>query len=205
MRDQVRVLDDNEPFDERTVGLHIGLSRDGVADSKARAEALRVMRARVERWAVARGFAIVDSDLLRVTEGVEVTVALSETMAEMCTVRSLALRPERMNLRAEPKTWSDRILDRLSGGFETADPTFDERWEVETDNEPVARRLLDARVRLALSNHPIWCRLVYTDGRIETVLDSGRNALTGTHLLAAVEVAVAMARAAPHPSPSPYR
>jgi hypothetical protein len=201
----VKTISDSEPFDTSLVHFELGFVRGDPATSRARAEALRAMRLRVEQWGVARGFEIVESGLLRVAESVEVTIGFSNSTAEMCTLRSNALRPVQLHLQVEPKSWSDWIAARLGGGFETSDEAFDEHWHVETDNEPVAKHLLDARVRTALTNHPIWCLLGYTSGQIELRLDSGEDRLTGAHLLAATEVAVAISRATPELPSTPYR
>ena len=69
-------------------------------------------------------------------------IELPSVLAEMCTVRATALRPETLHLRAHPKTWRDRFAHPFGQRFELGDPDFDEHWSIETDNEPVAKRLL---------------------------------------------------------------
>jgi len=193
---------DGEPFDNSPKPFDLGIVR---RDQHAHAEVLRAMRARAEQWGVAQGFEVVDAALVRTAEGVEVTIRLSSTTAEMCTVRTNALHAIQLQLTVEPKSWTAWIAARLGNRFETADRVFDEHWCIETDDELVAQRLIDARVRTALLTTPIWCRVSYANGQIELQLDSGEEKLTGRHLLAATEVAIALARATPEPPTTPYR
>jgi hypothetical protein len=193
---------DREPFDNSLV--QFGLGGDSARSRRAHDDMLQAMRVRAEHWGVAHGFEVVESSLVRRAESVEVTIRWSD-IAEMCTVRSSALQPIRLQLKVEPKSWTDWLSARLGERFETADRAFDEHWHVAADDEPVARRLLDERVRTALLNHPIWCRVVYSNGQIDLLLDSGKERLTGGHLLAATEVAIALGRATPRPPTMPYR
>jgi hypothetical protein len=198
-------ITDNEPFDASPVPYALGLVRDDPSASRTRAEVLRAMRQRMERWGSARGFEVAPRGLVRIAEGVEVTIELSNTTPEICTLRSNALQPTELRVRIEPKSWTDWIATRLGPRFETADRAFDELWHVETDNDAVAKQLLDTRLRTALTNHPIWCRLEYMNGRIDLHLDSGSERLTGDHLLAAAEVAIALSVATPQLPSTPYR
>jgi hypothetical protein len=198
-------ITDREPFDNSDARFDLGLARQTPEMSRAYAEALRAMHLRAEQWGAARGFEVVDSNLVRRAESVEVTIRFSTTTAETCTVRADALQPIELELKVEPKSWTDWISARLGMSFETRDRAFDEHWHVETDDAPVAQRLLDERVRAALLDHPIWCRVVYSNGKIEALLDSGDERLTGTHLLAATEVVMALARATAQVATNPYR
>lgn len=198
-------ITDSEPFDTSPVHPDLGLLRDGATTNRAHAEALQEMRLRVERWGAARGFEVVDSGLVRIAESIEVAIGFSATTAELCMLRASALQPTQLHVQVEPRSWTDWIAARLGSHFETADRAFDEHWHVETDDEPVAKRLLDARVRTALTNHPIWCRVAYTNGQIDLRVDSGTERLTGAHLLAATEVAIALARSRPQLPSAPYR
>ena len=201
----MRTITDSEPFDASPASFPLGLMDGYEAKQRAHADARREMRLRAEKWGVARGFEVKDSGLMRVSESVEVAIRFDATTAEMCTLHANALQPTELHVQVEPKSWTDWVVARLASPFETADRAFDEHWHVKTDSAPVAKRLLDARVRTALTNHPIWCSVTYTNGRIDLHLDSGTERLTGTHLLAATELAIALSRATPHLPSTPYR
>ncbi len=125
------------------------------------------MRERAAQWAVAHSFDAVASGFVRVVESVEVNIALSATTTEMCTIHANALHPAPLHFTIQPKSWTDRVAARFGGAFETDDRDFDaEHWRVEADDETVATRLLlDARVRAALMNHPVWCHVAYAGQR----------------------------------------
>jgi hypothetical protein len=199
-----RPISDAEPFDLSAAPSPFASETEV---NRARADARRRMRLRFVHWAEEKGFRVEDEAVVQVVESVEVRIELSRAIAEMCSLRATALRPKPLHAQVRPRSWRDWFAARFGGRAATADHDFDEHWSLETDpqEEALASRLLDARVRAALSNEPIWCTMSYTDGQIELRLDSGEVRLTGAHLLAATEVVVAAARAALEPPASPYR
>lgn len=197
-----RPISDDEAFDTSVAPPPLS----GQADvNRARVQARQQMRDRFARWGRTKGFRIEDTAVVQVVESVEVTIELSRAIAEMCRLHATALWPKPLHAQVRPRSWTDWFAARFGGRYVTADHVFDDHWAVEADDRDLAGRLLDTRVRSALSNQPIWCTMSYADGQIELRLDSGDDRLTGAHLLAGTEIVVAAARAALEPPASPYR
>lgn len=162
---------------------------------------------RVREWAATRQLAVVNSQIVAKLDAIEVVAPIFEMTPETAVVRCTALHPANVRFELAPKTWQNRLGERLDDThFTTDDPAFDNAWHIvaSDDDRREVRTLLDDGLRQALLSVRLWCRTTYEKGSIETILDVPE--LAGTHLLDAMTTAAAIARAQLRsPASSTYR
>lgn len=198
-------IDDDAPFATGS-GLGAGLARAAggqIAGEGMDAETQRAFRLNVRSWAQARGFDARESELVTRVDEVLVEIRLYELTAETAVVRATALVPAKLTFRFEPtrKSWTDAIRRKLGAKKPSVEASFDEKYDLRTDEEEATRQILGDGSLEAVAAIDAWCRVVYDEGKIEVRLDT--PGLAGRHLLRARDLAVALARA--RVSTSAYR
>lgn len=198
-------IDDDAPFSMGSgAGADLARAAGGqLAGQGMDAETQRAFRLRVRTWAQARGFVVRESELVTKIDEVVVEIRLYEMTAETAVVRASAQVPAGISFRFEPtrKSWTDAIRRRLGAKKPTVEASFDEKYDLRTDEEDATRQILGDGALEALAEIEAWCRVVYDAGKIEVRLDAPK--LAGRHLLRARDLAVALARA--RVSTSAYR
>lgn len=198
-------IDDDTPF-MTSSGLGAGLARAAggeIAGQGMDAETQRAFRLHVRSWAHGRGFVEREAGLVAKVDEIEIEIRLYELTEETAVVRANAHTPAKLTFRFEPtrKSWTDAIRRKLGAKKPTVEASFDEKYDLRTDDEEATRQILGDGALEAVAEIDAWCRVVYDEGKIEVRLDTPK--LCGRHLLGARDLAVALARA--RVSTSAYR
>jgi hypothetical protein len=196
-------IDDDEPFGSgSSMGLAAFAAVAGGEHARLGVEAddTRRFRLAIERWARNRGIWGPEGGVVATAEdGTVVTATLAEMTVNVAVVRATARAPAATTFSVETtsRSWTDRLRARFaSKPATTGDDHFDAWFTVRAADAETMRALVDDHFRAALLELRGWCRVTYTEGRIELRLDVEH--LAGAHLLHAIEAALALARARAH-------